>query len=123
MEGEIPDLDVGMRRGFEMIEAESVIEKPQIYRQRMWKGDPNDNVDVAIAAGVAAATLSRCGPVSFAAPRAWKGQREKRIDNAYTLRLLGPDEAEVLAGHKVRGSKLHNVVDAVGIGLWKLGRR
>lgn len=59
--------------------------------------------------------------VSKVFPREWKGQRPKAVDNAYTLRLLTAAEARVV--HATPKSTQHNILDAVGIGLWALGRR
>ena len=50
-------------------------------------------------------------------PRDWKGQRPKTVDNPHTLRILNDQE-----GHLARGAD-DNMLDAIGIGLWKLGRK
>lgn len=100
--------------------AEAVIEVPQIYPQRVWKGDPNDLIDVALTAGRVSTAFPR---FEFVRPHAWKGNRPKNIDNSYTLTLLTPDELNILNYCHVIKSKKHNVIDAIGIGLWKLGRR
>lgn len=99
---------------------EVVIEVPQIYMQRKWKGDPNDLIDVAVTAGRVAGQFSQ---VEFVRPRIWKGNRPKDIDNNYTLSQLISKELTILNICGVQKSKRHNVVDAIGIGLWKLGRR
>jgi len=100
-----------------------VIEVPQVYQQRLQKGDPNDLIDVAVIAGIAAGVAAQFVEPQPVRPHAWKGNRPKAIDNAYTLSLLSEEEKLVLDGCGAPKSKLHNVIDAIGIGLWKLGRR
>lgn len=100
---------------------EIVIEVPQVYQQRHWKGDPNDLVDVALVAGAAGVKF---GPtVLFVRPREWKGSRPKKADHALTLSRLSPDELAELDQVDAPKSLRHNVLDAIGMGLWKLGRR
>lgn len=59
----------------------------------------------------------------FVLPREWKGQRPKEVDNQLTLRLLSDQERRILDGVDVPAAKRHNVIDAIGIGLWALKRR
>jgi len=104
-----------------------IIEVPQIYLQRGWKGDPNDLIDVTITAGMIAGYLGIYRYLEtrtiFVRPHNWKGNRPKDIDNKYTLSLLNKVELKVLDSCDVKNHKKHNVIDAIGIGLWKLGRR
>ena len=100
-----------------------IIEVPQVYPQRAQKGDPNDLIDVAVIAGVVAGLALSFVEPQLVKPHAWKGNRPKTVDNEYTLSLLKPDELKIVNGCGASKSKLHNVIDAVGIGLWKLGRR
>jgi hypothetical protein len=100
---------------------DAVIEIPQVYQQRLQKGDPNDLITVAVIAGIAAAAFLPYGiEPQLVRPHKWKGSRPKAVDNQYTLSLLDEDEKSKLV--KVSG-KQHNVLDAVGIGLWRVGRR
>jgi len=99
-----------------------VIERPQIYPQRQQKGDPNDLIDVAILAGICIGAAQDCA-VDLVKPHAWKGSRPKTVDVNYTKSLLSLAEKRILEKCDCRKSELHNVIDAVGIGLWKLGRR
>jgi hypothetical protein len=104
-----------------------VIEKPQIYDRRQWKGDPNDLIEVAITAGFCSGVLQPyIEHVEYVTPQQWKGQQPKAVNHNQTLVRLAPEELEALNRCKARvskKSKMHNVLDAVGIGLWKLGRR
>jgi hypothetical protein len=97
-----------------------VIEWPQIYVRARSKGDPNDLLLVAgVAAGVVASV--RAGCVFMPKPADWKGQVPKEIHNARAMKRLSPAEAALVAPAGP-ASKLNNAIDAVGLGLWALGR-
>lgn len=98
-----------------------VVEIPQVYQQRLHKGDPNDLIDVALIAGAAAARF-RCETI-FIRPRKWKGSRPKGVCNKLTLKTLDREELEAYQSIAILASLRHNVLDAIGIGLWRLGRR
>jgi len=103
-----------------------VIEIPQVYPVRAWKGDPNDLIEVARIAGYWEGLIAACTrvlDVVHVRPHDWKGNRPKEIDNAYTLSKLTDAERAVIDGAQIPKSKLHNAIDAVGIGLWYLNRR
>lgn len=101
---------------------EAVIEIPQVYQQRQWKGDPNDLISVAYIAGIFGAWIyAKSGDVTLIRPHDWKGSRPKYVDMKYTLSCLEETERRVLPD--LPKTKLHNVIDAVGIGLWFLQRR
>lgn len=104
---------------------EAIIELPQVYQQRMWKGDPNDLIEVAIVAGKAAHALAMAGAtdIEFVKPRVWKGTRSKKICNKLTLDTLTSCERAAFDTIEVLASLRHNVIDAIGIGLWRLKRR
>lgn len=105
-----------------------VIEKPQIYRQRKQRGDPNDLIDIAILVGELRRHL---GPRAsqLVLPREWKGTVPKTrklgdyIIHKRVLKRLPPAERECYqAGLEAVLVELrHNIADAVGIGLWALG--
>jgi hypothetical protein len=99
-----------------------VVELPQIYRQRQQKGDPNDLVSVAFAAGrFVQEALHGATTIQVVRPHDWKGSRPKHIDNKVTFNALSNAERELVP--MLPDTKLHNVIDAIGIGLWALGRR
>lgn len=89
-----------------------VIECPS----RHWRGRFKDMISVAVTVGMAASSMSMFKEIEIVSPSDWKGSRRKDVDNRYTLSLLSEDEAKMVP-------KNHNVIDAVGIGLWKAGRR
>jgi hypothetical protein len=97
------------------------IEVPQIYRERHWRGDPNDLIDETITVGALAAfTLD--AEQEFKRPHDWKGNVPKIIHNRRVKTRLTLAEAEVLANCGVIPSLSHNVVDACGMVLFCLGR-
>ncbi len=98
-----------------------VMEYPKIYDRRRWKGDPNDLLSITAAGAFLAGALH---PMRFkiVQPEEWKGQTPKEIQNARDERVLSPDEVAVLESVPVAAGKMHNVIDAVGIGLWELKR-
>jgi hypothetical protein len=125
-----------------------VIERPEIYPGRASEKRQRDLMDLTLAAGELGGTVRRQGAeVKYVLPRTWKGQVCKPIHHSRILRALVPVErarfedvaqkpflrilSKVDAAceryartGKVTGYRwdLHNILDAVGIGLWALGR-
>ena len=81
-----------------------------------------DLITLSISAGYLIGAVKPCS-VALVFQQVWKGQRPKDVDNAYTIELLNDQERHILEGSKVPTSQRHNVVDAIGIGLWALKRR
>jgi len=95
-----------------------VIEVPRIYPFG-GKGDANDLVDLAFLAGDYAGEMRVKYPgvdVEQVYPRTWKGTVPKHIHNRRVLASLTSKELP-----KIQGCD-HNMVDAIGIGLWQLGK-
>ncbi len=93
-----------------------IIEMPRYYPGRQ-KGDVNDLLDLAAVVGYCERI---CHPYSKRVyPAAWKGQVPKPVMSKRILSCLSPDE---LANIQTAGSKTHNIVDAIGIGLWHFNR-
>jgi hypothetical protein len=104
-------------------EHDTVIEWPQVYTFGKSKGDPNDLLPVAGVAAVCAATLAYASrPAELVKPAAWKGQTPKDVHNARVLARLTPGELAMVDGSGIPMSLRNNVIDAIGLGLWKLGR-
>jgi hypothetical protein len=100
------------------------LEWPQVYRQGQLKGDPGDllplaGVDAAIAA------LAPSVQIKHYLPREWKGQLPKgAVFEGRVMDRLSTSELAIL-NETLRGltpSLHHNVWDAVGLGLFRLGR-
>jgi hypothetical protein len=102
----------------------AIVEIPLIYPQRVQKGDPNDLIQVAKIAGMFLGIISKYCAVEEVYPNQWKGQRPKSVDNKYTISKLGAQELNIFDKHNnLRKNLKHNIIDAIGIGLWKLRRR
>lgn len=98
---------------------EIVIEHMVIYHSGRGKrgADPNDLLRLAEIGG-AICVLSGAAAKSYSA-KEWKGSLPKEICHRRVLDRLSIDERSRLQGPM---SLLHNVLDAVGIGLHHLGR-
>ena len=121
-----------------------VIEKPQVYPGASEK-DPNDLIELAVAAGfVDGAIRARGGPPSvFVYPADWKGQIKKPLHHLRVWETLTLDERSAFArdsgqsvgfvAAKIQAAcealaqtgkvknyswAAHNLLDAVGLGLW-----
>lgn len=102
--------------------AKLVIEKPQIYQGQIRGTDQNDLIDLAVRVGWVEAAVDWAEIVEWR-PNRWKGQLPKPICNARTRKALTLDESRIYTGASVPRSKIHNLLDAIGIGLVYLGRR
>jgi len=117
------DLGSSLARFVGGYEIESlVVEYPIVYPRG--PGDPNDLLALAYVAGVLVGVLKPLSP-RLVTPNRWKGNVPKKV---IRLRVLGDraagvegrlskDEVEILGD-----DPSHHIVDAVGIGLWALGR-
>ena len=87
---------------------------------RRWRGTEKDVLQLATAAGYYAGVLSRGGAHRFVEPSQWKGQVPKEVHHPRIVAALAPEEQARLP---VKKGALVHVLDAVGIGLWALGRK
>ena len=99
----------------------AVIEVPQVYQKQRGK-DPNDLIDVAIVVGRILQALGPGDAVEVVRPRTWKGTAPKVVMGARIEERLSAEELGTLFDVVVADGLRHNVVDAIGIGLWRLGR-
>ena len=98
-----------------------VIEKPVSYP--MDKVDANDLITLAITVGEWKEFLGRWAPgVELVKPRTWKGTVPKTIHNDRIVALLTAEEKALMPKRPRAKTYDHNMLDAVGIGLWKLQR-
>ena len=98
----------------------AVIEVPQIYREAQQKGAQEDLIRLAIVVGtVAHAIEDYCHSILFIEPHDWKGNTPKDISETRTRGKLSPEELQCVED---AGAKQHNTWDAIGIGLWRVGR-
>ncbi len=98
-----------------------VMEYPKVYDRRRWKGDPNDLLPITAAGALLAGVLH---PKRFKIvhPEEWKGQTPKEIQNSRDLGALSSMEVAAVGAAGIAPSKAHNMIDAIGIGLWELER-
>lgn len=102
------------------------IERPRIYPHGRTK-NPNDVLSVAINAGEWAGRYKALGVpvVRYVEPATWKGQVPKDVHHARIWSRLSANEQEIVSvcGRGMPPSKRHNMLDAVGLGLWAVGRK
>lgn len=96
-----------------------VVEVPQVYRFGKSKGDPDDLIQLAGVGGAIGARLQALEAHGYY-PRQWKGQVPKDVMAARIESYLNAAELSAIA--KCAPSLRHNVLDAIGIGLYHLGR-
>lgn len=105
---------------------EVVIEKPQ-WRPHEKKIDVNDLIKLAIMVGELKRHYELTGKllntkVELVVPTTWKGSVPKEIHNERVLKHLTVEELARVPLRPRAKTPDNNCVDAVGIGLWKLGR-
>jgi len=94
------------------------VEVPRVYPAARQKGDQNDLIAVAgVAFAVGAKTA---GFITTYYPREWKGTIDPDAMIERIKGRLSPAEKHRIL--TVKKSLMHNVYDAIGIGLKKLGR-
>jgi hypothetical protein len=92
-----------------------IVEEPTIYPHS--KARPADIMALQLKVGELKGRFEAAGcVVELVQPRTWKRQVPKSIHNDRTLKALTDDERRLAEG------KRHDVLDAIGLGLWKLKR-
>lgn len=106
--------------------ARVIIEFPRIYRGRELEKDQNDLLDLAAVAGRLCAELEllQTSTLEFLHVSDWKGQMTKEAAWHHTQKALTHEEKAVYvrAVEDLPKKLHHNVQDAIGIGLWVVGR-
>lgn len=112
-----------VRRELRVYSGDTVlIEMPRHYPHRS-KGDVNDLLDLACRVGELKAWAEhQMARVELVWPRTWKGAAPKDVHNQRVLAALKDFELKLLSKSPRSQKYDHNCVDAVGLGLWKLGR-
>lgn len=100
-----------------------VIELPQVYH-RAGKGDPNGLIKLAVQVGRLQEYYERSfgSAVTLVIPRRWKGTVKKEVHGRRIARALDDSERALLPKRPRAKDFDHNMLDAVGLGLWLLGR-
>jgi hypothetical protein len=94
-----------------------VLEFPRVY-PGVRRNDPNDLMQLAAVVGAIVGAMPESEPVAFF-PQEWKRQVPKKVMTARIKKHLLADELPRVVSV---GSLDHNTYDAVGLGLWHLGR-
>jgi hypothetical protein len=107
---------------------EVVVERMQIYPGMRLRGDPNDLVSVTIVGaelvGMLRAGLRFPWPgmiATYVYPRSWKGNLKKNAHHPRIMAALSQEEISMIELPRAK-ALAHNIIDAVGLGLHKLGR-
>jgi hypothetical protein len=103
----------------------AIIEKPMIYPGGKQKARPADIITLAVRAGESGGLLRSAGvDVQYVEPFRWKGSVPKDVCHARIWGKLTDVERGIVdsAGKGIAPSKRHNILDAVGIGLFGVGR-
>lgn len=98
-----------------------VSEFPQVYRAGASKGDPDDLLQLAGIVGVFSANIAAREYLAIR-PREWKGNVPKDVHHARLTKALD-DHERLIVEESAPPSLRHNVLDAVGIGLWWLKKQ
>ena len=97
------------------------IEHPRIYPGAgQQKGDLNDLLDVVAVGSAVATFFTPDANLVTVFPSDWKGNVPKDMMTERIRRALEDGERGRI--EKCPASLMHNVLDAIGIGLWKMGR-
>ena len=99
-----------------------VVEVPQVYDQQKQSGRQEDLIQLALVAGAVLRGARPCvrKAIDVKAAR-WKGQVDKPIMIKRVMSKLSFEEHAAVVLPSAKGLH-HNVWDAIGIGLWRLGR-
>jgi len=91
-------------------------EQPAIWLQGGFRGDPNDILYLMATNGAIIRALN-ANYNDYITTNDWKGQTPKKIIEFRVRKRLSAEEIDVIG--EVTD---HNIIDAVGIGLWDLKR-
>ena len=81
---------------------------------------PDDLIRLSYRAGLVVGCIPRVERIRDVTPAEWKGSLKKELSHRRTRAKLGPKELEVLGLAGPRGAS--DILDAVGLGLYVLGR-
>jgi hypothetical protein len=98
---------------------EVVIELPEYRRES--RVSPNDLIALAVKVGIMVRAYLG-SKVTLVKPSKWKGSVPKKVHHPRIIAALAENELVVVSNVKASAARLHNVVDAVGLGLWALKR-
>ena len=117
------EIERRFRAGFDWAPCRYLIEYQQIYtsgRHRTRK--PADVLACTLTVGRVQQALGQYAKLELVLPHTWKGSVKKEIMTERIPTFLSTAERAILHAAKVPNAKRHNVVDAIGLGLWGLRR-
>lgn len=97
-------------------------EYPQVYAPRHSKGDPNDLLALAETIGALRYIFRRAAVWETTSPHAWKGTVPKHVFLRRIQSRLDENEVKVITWADAPALRVGDMIDAIGLGLWKLGR-
>jgi len=100
----------------------TIVELPRVYPAGRQPVPPNDLITLAYRAGLLARAVAQDGCIETVYPHEWKKQVPDEILYSRILRELEESERKVIEAAGCAKSTKHNMLDAVGIGLVKVGR-
>jgi hypothetical protein len=112
----------------ESVNVELVVVEMPCWYPRKHKIDVNDLITIAVCVGWVEREYEDRLPVERVIPRAWKGTVPKEVMSQRIYETLRPEERSLIPLKRGRRASTnatdhdHNLLDAVGLGLWKLGR-
>lgn len=126
-EGRLISCGVGTPDGAALHIGRVVLERPMIYPGGRQRARPRDVITLALRAGEAAGLYARRYGVEpeYFEPDVWKGGSiAKEAHHPRVWKRLSQAEHEIVskAATTVPEKKRHNMLDAIGIGLFALGR-
>jgi len=99
-----------------------LVECPQVYQQRRWKGDPNDLIQVAVTVGVLIGGARGASDILLVRPHEWKGSVPKAVHQARVLGAAPASDRNFIESYCDTVVKRHNVMDAYALGRWLLNK-
>lgn len=107
--------------GYSLPHVRVLVENPRWYPRD--HTDVNDLLDLAVFVGELKRAYEGVGcDVELVWPRTWKGNVDKGIMGQRILGRLTTAEVALLPRRPRARDFDHNMLDAVGLGLWRLGR-
>ena len=114
----------------------AVIERPQVYRGRSSRANPNDLITLAIQVGrYTEKAVSEGSRFEHVIPHDWKGSLDPDVccrrvvtslterERALLFQVLAPLARKPMTDEFLTCGKRHNVIDAVGLAIWSTGSR
>jgi hypothetical protein len=97
-----------------------LVTEGQVVYPGLRTANPNDLLPLSYLCGAVQARVE-AEETLMPLPREWKGSLKKELFTRQILSRLHKEELAIVDQVKCPKGELHNVVDAVGLGLWTMG--